>query len=114
MGDGLYNRHCSLSHSLTNVSTSKLNGTTSSDVVSAAGLSVPDQAIGSVKTHKFIDVKPGFHPWTRTGVIGFSEPYRSTFTPQSGSWFWNLCHNKAISECRFGLLFDEYLPEVKT
>ncbi len=82
-----------------------INGTTHEDTVSNGGLTVHNQALGSMTTFKYYDVKQLPYPIQGDGIIGFAGPHSSSFHPPARSWFWNLCHNKQISQCKVGLLF---------
>jgi hypothetical protein len=75
--------------------------------VTAGGLTVVDQAVGNATSFKYFDVKrlPFANPGQ--GIIGFAGPGSSSFKPAARSWFYNLCHNKAISVCKLGLVFGK-------
>ncbi|KAK5168945.1 uncharacterized protein LTR77_006254 [Saxophila tyrrhenica] len=82
-----------------------LNGTTMTDTVSAGGLTVKHQAMGSLTDYKYYNTPPKPYAMQGDGIIGFAGARSSSFTPGANSWFWNLCKNKAISQCKLGLLF---------
>jgi hypothetical protein len=73
-----------------------------------AGLTVSNQAVGNCTSFSFQDVKPLPEPNPGDGIMGFAGSKESGFHPPANSWFWNLCENKAISECKLGLLFGEH------
>lgn len=77
------------------------------DKVTAAGLTVNNQAVGNCTKFSFQDIAPLPEPNPGDGIIGFAGPKESGFNPPAKSWFWNLCENKAISECKLGLLFGK-------
>ena len=81
--------------------------------MTAAGLTVNEQAQGQTVSYKYFDVPQLPYPNQGQGIIGFAGPKSSSFHPPSNSWFYNLCENKAISTCKLGLLFGKY-GEIET
>lgn len=75
------------------------------DTVTSAGLTVKNQAMGQIHTYKYFDVPQLPYAMQGDGIIGFAGPTSSSFSPGANSWFWNLCDNKSISQCKLGLLF---------
>lgn len=73
--------------------------------MTSGGLTVVDQPMGNITSFKYFDVKPLPYANQGQGIIGFAGPGSSSFHPPAPSWFFNLCHNKAISACRFGFAF---------
>lgn len=89
-----------------------INGTALLDNVTVGGLTVKHQALANITAYKFFDLDGAQAPHralARDGIIGFGSQNGSTFTPQAESWFYNLCAQKSVDECRFGLAFGECL-----
>ena len=92
---------------LIGLSHEQINGTTTTDNVTAGGLTVNEQPQGQAKTFKYFDVPQLPYPNQGQGIIGFGGPGSSSFHPQSSSWFWNLCAEQKLKVCKLGLLFGE-------
>ena len=82
-------------------------GSVDRDVVTqeASDLTVPNQPVGDIKNFTFEDAPSMNRAIQGDGIIGFLGPLISSFTPAANSWFYNLCDQKRISQCRFGFAF---------
>ncbi|KPI36780.1 uncharacterized protein AB675_11742 [Cyphellophora attinorum] len=82
-----------------------INGTVQNDLVSAGGLTVTNQTIGNSTSFEYFDVPPLSSANPGDGIVGFCFQGDSVFEPPALPWFFNLCSQKLISACRFGLAF---------
>lgn len=89
-------------------------GPTYADVVTLVGskLTYAAQILGSITSPKTPDTFP------HDGLMGFTSPDQSALGAKS--WFYNLCAQKSLSACRFGLAFNtdntgsQYFGDVPT
>ena len=86
----------------TGTGTETVLGDVFTDVVGLGKFSMPNQVFGVV--HNFSLARQVAFPGG-DGIIGFSTTQDSYLlaTP----WFYNLCHAKAFSQCRFGMAFGQ-------
>lgn len=80
------------------------------DIVTGGELTVPEQAFGNITSYSVQDAPPKPEALMQDGIIGFLGAQISSFTPQSNSWFTNLCNISAISQCRFALAYGIDVP----
>lgn len=77
-------------------------------MVSAGGLTVLNQTMGNTSTFAYYDVPPLPYANPGDGIVGFCFQGDSVFMPQPLPWFYNLCAQKIIDVCRFGLAFGTF------